>query len=477
MVARPDISYDAVVIVPGIMGSTLRLAATGDIIWGFTDVVKYTKLWLSGGAAHELAVTAEERAGELGRVVPDGLLRAPAAAPFLQGFEPYDGLVDRVRAVVAHRDAVLEFGYDWRLSVRHNARELAHAAARHLRTWRDHPARTGAPVQRDPQIVIVAHSMGGLLARALPVVEGRDGVPAVTANIRSVVTLGTPFLGAVKAAVLLNTGDGTPIRFAHKRRMRSVAVTCPGVYDLLPMYRCVRRAEDVVRLTAEDVKEIGGDHALAQDAIDFDREVQKQPIAGHRLIYGTRQSTLQSMQITGSQVLASPDDFERDEGGLVRDGGGRLISRRRDGDGTVGRDWATHGSGTDPFALPQQHGALAKSTEAVEAVIAVVLDRTLGDIQGGTELGLDVPDVVALNRPWTIVVTGESNPAVLQAELSDVGTGASLPPVPFVRVGDRLEATATCPVSGLYRVEVAYGGLTPISQLVLCVADEGLDGG
>lgn len=476
MVARPDISYDAVVVVPGIMGSTLRLADSGDVLWGFTDVVKYTTLWLSGGPAHELALTAQERAGELGRVVPDGLLRAPAAAPFLQGFEPYDGLVDRLRAVVAHRDAVLEFGYDWRLSVRHNARELARAAACHLRTWQDHPARTGVPVRRDAQLVIVAHSMGGLLARALPAVEGRDGVPAVTAKIRSVVTLGTPFLGAVKAAVLLNTGDGTPIRLAHKRRMRSVAVTCPGVYDLLPMYRCVRRGEDVVRLSAEDVEAIGGDPTLAHDAIGFDREVQGQPIAGHRLIYGTRQPTLQSMQIAGRQVVASPDDFERDEGGLVRDGG-RLIPLMRDGDGTVGRDWATHGTGTVPFPLPQQHGALAKSTEAIEAVVAVVLDRTLGDVQGGAELGLDVPDVVAPNRPWKIIVTGESNPAVLEAELRDVGTGASLPPAPFVRAGGRLEATATFSAPGLYRVEVAYGGLSPVSQLVLCAADEGPDGG
>ena len=57
-----------------------------------------------------------------------------------------------------------------------NARLLASAIREHLDTWRAHPAhemaRHAGPVRRPAQLVIVAHSMGGLLAQALTVIDG-----------------------------------------------------------------------------------------------------------------------------------------------------------------------------------------------------------------------------------------------------------------------------------------------------------------
>lgn len=64
------------------------------------------------------------------------MLRFPAFAPVLRGFEPYTKLLRGVRASVAHPDAVLEFAYDWRLSVAHTAAELAKAVDPHLQAWR-----------------------------------------------------------------------------------------------------------------------------------------------------------------------------------------------------------------------------------------------------------------------------------------------------------------------------------------------------
>jgi hypothetical protein len=65
--------------------------------------------------------------------------------------------------------------------------------------------------------------MGGLLTRTLP----ND------LDIRATVTLATPFDGAAKAALILNTGRGTPL-LLPRERLRAMAKTLPGLHDLLP---------------------------------------------------------------------------------------------------------------------------------------------------------------------------------------------------------------------------------------------------
>src|SRR5215475_2818401 len=176
-----------------------------------------------------------------------GLLRAPAWAPWLAGVEPYVDLVEGVTGVVGDPAAVLEFGYDWRLPVQHHAARLAECANRHLDDWLAHPrheqARAVRPDGRPGRLVLVAHSMGGL-------------------GVRAVVTLGTPFEGAAKAAVILNSGRGGPVPLP-RRRMRRLAATMPGVHELLPTYRSVDEGDGVRRLTPADVAGLGGDPDLA----------------------------------------------------------------------------------------------------------------------------------------------------------------------------------------------------------------------
>ena len=176
-------SQDAVVIIPGIMGSSL---AIGDRhVWGFEKLGWYVRSWTSG-ALEDLHLTEAELAGTYGRVRATGLLKLPAFAPFLQGLEPYTALTRATRAVVWDDAAVLEFPYDWRLPVSYNATLLADAARRHLEAWRQHPAYEAGRVQRPglppPRLVLVAHYMGGLLVRELPAeldvrmdVTGPDG--------------------------------------------------------------------------------------------------------------------------------------------------------------------------------------------------------------------------------------------------------------------------------------------------------------
>ena len=146
---------DAVLVLPGIMGSELVETATGRVLWGGSDLRRYGSAWASGGSLSALHVTDEERAGVTGRIHATRLLRFPAFAPVLRGFEPYTKLLAGIRRLSVHPDAVREFAYDWRLSTEHAAARLAETADDHLRAWRAHPHGS-----RDARLTLVAHSDG-----------------------------------------------------------------------------------------------------------------------------------------------------------------------------------------------------------------------------------------------------------------------------------------------------------------------------
>jgi hypothetical protein len=99
------VTHDAVVVVPGIMGSEL-VDADGRTLWGLRDLRWYVTAWTTGAGLRALRLTDEERAGHTGRVRPNGLLRFPAFMPVLAGLEPYTRLVTMVRDAVADPAAV-----------------------------------------------------------------------------------------------------------------------------------------------------------------------------------------------------------------------------------------------------------------------------------------------------------------------------------------------------------------------------------
>src|SRR6266542_2153302 len=128
-------SLDAAVVVPGIMGSELVERESHKVLWGMGVALASAGRLGYRARFAALEVTDDERSGKTGRVVPTRLLATPDWLPGLGGVEPYGRLVQAVRTAVVHRDAVLEFAYDWRLDVQHNAGLLARAARLHLASW------------------------------------------------------------------------------------------------------------------------------------------------------------------------------------------------------------------------------------------------------------------------------------------------------------------------------------------------------
>jgi pimeloyl-ACP methyl ester carboxylesterase len=452
-------AHDAVIVVPGIMGSELIESATGRVVWGLRDPRWYMRAWTTGKSLETLKLSEEEQAGHYGRIAPTLLLRFPAFVPLLRGFEPYTALVRALREAAVHPEAVAEFAYDWRLPVVHNAAQLAEKAIKHLETWRRHPALTAFRRTRadldEAKLVIVAHSMGGLLAWHLSRISG------VPDEVRATLTLGTPFYGAPKAALLLNTGRGIAMPTG---RARDLAVTLPGVYDLLPVYRCLDTGADARCLTPDDIATLGGNRELARQSVRWHANIEAVAPAGHVQVAGAHQPTVQALTLTDGVATGLPYTCAPSaNGGIKRDD--------RGGDGTVPRLSAQlpHASA---MPLAQSHGALAKTGEATLIAVDTLLDQRTGPWLGAGDLGLDVPDIVTAGSTLTVRVTGVEHPRYARCQLIDLTSGRPIAAPRLQSQDGHLVATTMAPGPGLYRVRVAGGGTSPVSELVMVRAPD-----
>jgi len=103
------------------------------------------------------------------------LVGVPVMLPLLTSIEPYSKLEARLRGVALRPEAVTTFAYDWRRSIVDAAQQLARVADRHLAAWLK--MWDGLPVNErhhlpKPKVTVVAHSMGGLVARWFSEVGG-----------------------------------------------------------------------------------------------------------------------------------------------------------------------------------------------------------------------------------------------------------------------------------------------------------------
>ncbi|WP_107089122.1 lipase/acyltransferase domain-containing protein [Streptomyces sp. WM4235] len=473
-----DVTPDAVIVVPGIMGSELVETETGKLLWGLKPAMLGRAFGHSGGLDALRATEAELDGTGRTRVLPSALLQIPAWVPLIHGIEPYHDLLTMVRDTVPTPAAVLPFPYDWRLPVEYNGQLLADAARRHLEGWTATvlatPALRALCEERMPQLVFVAHSMGGLVARAAIYQQ-----PELHGDTRAVVTLGTPFLGSAKAAMMLNGGRRTGgISGMVLDRLQRLSVTLPGIYDLLPDYRCIDEGLEVARLTPQTVARIGGDPYLAEASMRFQLKMRldhMEAIPAHRAVVGVAQPTAQSVRIEAGVVQPQYTSFIAGEHGDLRRNEHGIPERLdRWGDGTVYRDAATHGA-EKPVYLPVQHGSLAKDDVALRYVHGVLTEKSAyaGPPMGPGEVGLDLPGEGAIaGRAWQLRVTGRDRPVGVRCEVINTETGAVVATPRLSTREDCLAASVTLTEPGLYRVRVQVAGTRSVTQLLLVFGAE-----
>ncbi len=255
-----DKDRNPVIVIPGILGTRLVNEKTGAVVWGEFGGKGIDPESARGAQEFALPMMEGRQIQDLQTIVrPDGALSAlkvkilglpiqvAAYRDILKslGVGGYADSNDELRDI-DYGDGhytCFQFGYDWRRDNAENARRLhefvlekkAYVESERLKRY-----GTSAPVRFD----IVAHSMGGLLARYYlmygPAELPADGsAPVLTwsgaQHVERLVQVGTPNAGAAKALEDLVQG----VEFSKLLPEYAAALwgTMPSSYQLLPRTR------------------------------------------------------------------------------------------------------------------------------------------------------------------------------------------------------------------------------------------------
>lgn len=196
-----------VVIIPGIVGS--KLCKGKEVVWGTVDSLKkFASLALPVGDP-----------GNAGGIKPCGVISRIKVLD-LFNVDQYSTLFTLLKnkGGYVEKKTLFTFDYDWRLSNFHNAQKLAAFIDRNI----------GA----DKKFDIVAHSMGGLLARLY--VQS----PAARGRVDRLVLMGVPNRGSARIFEVLKDGWGKSVNAdaGGIDKIRATMLSFPAVFELLPSY-------------------------------------------------------------------------------------------------------------------------------------------------------------------------------------------------------------------------------------------------
>ncbi|MEU6759763.1 hypothetical protein [Streptomyces sp. NPDC046685] len=464
---------DVVVLLPGITGSVLT--KDGKDVWAPSPSAVLGALTSLGRSLDSLQVGEDDwHVDDLG----DGVC-APRLVPDLHtlpGLWKIDGYTAVERFLLAQFDLTagenyFPFPYDWRRDNRAAARKLARQSETWLTDWR---TKSGNAVA---QLVLVGHSMGGLVSRYF--VEALGGWK----NTRAIVTFGTPFYGSLNAVEFLCNGFQKrlgPFEHDLTRLLRSLT----ALHQLVPVYRCVD-GPDGVALTPANAELPGWQPQWSAHLSEYFNEMEKAAAENRKnpawesnqVIYhpvvGMEQPTRQSARITDHKVETRMTRSDLDEGG----------------DGTVPKLSAAL-SGTEDARtfVPQKHGSLQNH--------GAMLDHLKGILQSLHEVRFD--DLRATVTTWfsylgdDLYLTGE--PVVCEIGARSALSASALPEVPArLSVTDRttgrpvLDRAITVPRErqqfeigvlppGTYDLLISASADTaPLSDVFLVSGPEGTD--
>ncbi len=231
-----------IVFIPGIMGSPLyndansdgRLSAPGEWIWideakakaekFKQDFLKVLKLKESGEEPLNSGdnIQVAPLRGDDGNTLSDNLDRTPLSyyRGYFQYMQATGYTIDQTESMVPPSTTSLFcFTYDWRKSIFWNGEKLS-AFIDQVRSW-----------TKSDKVNIVAHSMGGLVAKSCVKDFDRE-------RINKIIFIGTPHLGAPKIYYAMLSGDieagfWYDIGLSNKT-LKEIMRNMPSTYQLFP---------------------------------------------------------------------------------------------------------------------------------------------------------------------------------------------------------------------------------------------------
>jgi len=468
MVERQPMS-DLVVIVPGITGSVLQV--DNEDVWALSGRAVMNGVVSLGRSVARLKLpdgfgdTLPEKEGEgepadgveATKLMPD-LHVIPGLWSPIKGYSAlstfFTSRFSMTPATLQRPGNLMEFAYDWRLSNAVNGRRLAAEALPLLEHWRKQAANP------DAKLVLVCHSMGGLVARwFLEVVDGWK-------NTRTLITIGTPFQGAIGALEALANGVSFELG-PFRRDLSQLVRSFPSAYELLPTYPCLDVGGSNVRRLSE-VSGLGLNAKMLASATllhtRIAEKVQSRADRGYDIVAvkGVMQPTAQSARtsLRGIEPIRSYKGV--DQGG----------------DGTVPRpsahppEWDSESTGYTVGAS-QRHGALQDS-EGVHAQLFMKLTTgNLGRFMGGEGVGLDLPHLLVAGEPlWVEVTAAESTLALNATVTPHDDPRPVMSPQLLTNIGAGRYRTEFADVPpGTYEVKVRpaapTGQISPVSDITI----------
>ncbi|UED34248.1 esterase/lipase family protein [Rhizobium ruizarguesonis] len=215
-----------VIVIPGVMGSKL-CNANGEIVWG--DRSSY-----SASRIKALRLPPNLRERDPG-VRPCGLIETVSIIPLFWESDVYVELLGFLRGLGYDDEDIVRFDYDWRLSNFENAALLQKRIEQ---------------IGSGQKVDIVAHSMGGIIARIYyQSLGGRD-------HVGQLIMLGAPFEGSAKIFERLSEGfENWPDALSGGlSEIQSTILSFPSTYQLLPTYsECCGLSTDGNPVTAQYV--------------------------------------------------------------------------------------------------------------------------------------------------------------------------------------------------------------------------------
>ncbi len=299
-----------VLVIPGTMGT--KLGVLGGGLFGMSDV-----FWLD---------PCDIALGNLPRLsLRDGEQAVTAMEPILLFY-----LRLKLRLRAAGFDAEF-WGYDWRHSIADSATRLrAHLAKE--------PAR---------EVHLVAHSMGGLVARAAL----KRGAP----KVKKLIMLGTPNHGAFAATQAIRGTLASVRKLAALDPLHTAEELCEKAFNTFPStYSLLPSPERFSKLDLYDATRWPKDGARFDPAL-LEHARRTQALFGpaderHFLIAGVNQATVTDLDLGA---------------------GGFVYTESADGDGTVPLDLARL-EGAATWYAEEEHGSLPSNAIVTRAVIDIL---------------------------------------------------------------------------------------------------------
>ncbi|OGA45874.1 MAG: hypothetical protein A3G25_13960 [Betaproteobacteria bacterium RIFCSPLOWO2_12_FULL_63_13] len=457
---------DVIVVIPGILGSVLQ--KHGKDVWALSPGAVLRGLVPGGAGVEDLILDADPPDVEdLGDgIVATSLFPDTHLVPGLWKIDGYSRVADSIQRVfdVTPGRNYFEFPYDWRRDNRVAATRMDRLSRQWLKAWRDSSGNVGA------RLILIAHSMGGLVARHfLEVLGGWE-------DTRALVTFGTPYRGAVNALNFIANGFKKTLGPIPLVDLSEVLRSLTAVYQLLQIYPCydagdghlvrVEEAANIPHLDAKKAAEALKFHYAIRDAVSVHRSDHKYRDEGYQIypIVGTHQDTLQSARLEGGVLRAVAEYAGRD----------------LDGDGTVPRVSATPIELSDEhreFFAAQKHGALQNSAVGwvqLEGILkSTQLDLSIfkaGPVPARQQnrLRLAMDDAFGTDEPVRVRVRPEWPLESVQASIVNVATNQGQTLDLSASQSAWLEGEAPPLPVGTYRITVSgERSVVPVSDVFL----------